>query len=155
MIALKPTRLKDFSSLMQLTVQDDQKDWFIPFEQAYQQRSPSDTFVTIYYNYVTAGFLIIDKGFFQHAPFAMRHELGLSYIMIDRRFQRQGIGKAALTKLLTYAYAIDTESTSLCVSVPVRNSSACRFFTAAGFDSTEKTILGNTGKENIMRHELA
>ncbi|MDG2609569.1 N-acetyltransferase, partial [Vibrio parahaemolyticus] len=36
MIAIKPAKLKDFASLMQMDVHDDQKGFFKPFEQAYQ-----------------------------------------------------------------------------------------------------------------------
>ncbi|TOZ86550.1 GNAT family N-acetyltransferase [Vibrio parahaemolyticus] len=154
MIAIKPTKLKDFSSLMQLDVQEEQIGFAKPFEQAYQKRNKSEVFFTIYSDYLTVGYLIIDKGFAQHAPFAIRHELGLNYLMIDRRFQRQGIGAEALKKLFVYAYTIDPESTSLCVTVPNSHQGALDFFLACGFTNTEKAIYGEQEKEWLMRHPL-
>ncbi len=73
MIAIKPTKLKDFSSLMQLDVQEEQKGFFTPFEMAYQKRSKSEVFFTIYSDDLLVGYLVIDKGFSQHAPFAKRY----------------------------------------------------------------------------------
>ncbi len=46
MIAIKPTKLKDFSSLMQLDVQEEQIGFAKPFEQAYQKRNKSEVFFT-------------------------------------------------------------------------------------------------------------
>lgn len=45
MIAIKPTKLKDFSSLMQLDVQEEQIGFAKPFEQAYQKRNKSEVFL--------------------------------------------------------------------------------------------------------------
>lgn len=154
MIAIKPAKLKDFASLMQLEVQEDQKGFFKPFEQAYQQRSKSEVFYTIFHDYLIVGYLVIDKAFAQHAPFAKRHELGLSYLMVDKRFQQQGIGKATLQKLMIYGYAIDTESCSVCATVSSSNDIGIRLFESAGFDNTQKTIYEESGKALILRHSL-
>ena len=54
---------------------------------AYQKRSKSEAFFTIYSDDLLVGYLVIDKGFSQHAPFAKRYELELKYLMIDQRFQ--------------------------------------------------------------------
>lgn len=154
MIAIKPTKLKDFSSLMQLDVQEEQIGFAKPFEQAYQKRNKSEVFFTIYSDYLTVGYLIIDKGFAQHAPFAMRHELGLNYLMIDRRFQRQGIGAEALKKLFVYAYTIDPESTSLCVTVPNSHQGALDFFLGLWLYQHRKSHLWRARKRVLMRHAL-
>lgn len=154
MIAIKPTKLKDFASLMQLEVQEDQKGFFKPFEQAYQQRTKSEVFYTIFHDYLTVGYLVIDKAFAQHAPFAKRHELGLSYVMIDKRFQQQGIGKATLQKLMVYGYAIDTESNSVCAAVSSTNKIGIKLFESVGFNNTQKTIYEESGKALILRHAL-
>lgn len=155
MIAIKPTKLKDFSSLMQLDVQEEQKGFSTPFEVAYQKRNKSEAFFTIYSDDLLVGYLVIDKGFSQHAPFAKRHELGLKYLMVDRRFQRQGVGSEALRKLFVYAYTIDPESTSLCVAVPQSQQYAISFLDACGFINTEKTTFGENEKEWILRHPLS
>ncbi|EMK3500862.1 GNAT family N-acetyltransferase [Vibrio vulnificus] len=154
MIAIKPTKLRDFASLMQLDVHEEQKGFFKPFEQAYQKRHRSEAFFTIYSDSSTVGYLVIDKGFSQHAPFAKRHELGLNYLMIDRQYQRQGIGTEALKKLFVYAYTIDPESNSLCLTVPNSHKTANEFFLSAGFTNTDKVIYGEVEKEWILRHPL-
>ncbi|MDA0133818.1 GNAT family N-acetyltransferase [Vibrio harveyi] len=155
MIAIKPAKLKDFASLMQMDVHDDQKGFFKPFEQAYQQRAKSEVFYTIFHDYLTVGYLVIDKAFAQHAPFAKRHELGLTYLMIDKRFQRQGIGKATLQKLMVYGYAIDAESNSICATIISTNQAAIKLFETTGFENTQKTIYDAQGKALIMRHALS
>ncbi|EGQ7649719.1 GNAT family N-acetyltransferase [Vibrio alginolyticus] len=155
MIAIKPTKLKDFSSLMQLDVQEEQKGFFTPFEMAYQKRSKSEAFFTIYSDDLLVGYLVIDKGFSQHAPFAKRYELELKYLMIDQRFQRQGVGSEALRKLFLYAYTINPKSTSLCSTVPQSQQYAMSFLDACGFINTEETTLGDNEKEWILRHPLS
>ncbi|UTZ27687.1 GNAT family N-acetyltransferase [Vibrio campbellii] len=154
MIAIKPTKLKDFASLMQLDVQEDQKGFFKPFEQAYQKRTKSEVFYTIFHDYLTVGYLVIDKGFSQYAPFAKRHELGLSYIMIDKRFQQQGVGTATLKKLMMYGYAIDAESSSICATVASQNRVGIKLFESAGFENTLKSLYEESGKALILRHAL-
>lgn len=155
MIAIKPTQLKDFSSLLQLEVDKDQAAFFLPFDLAYQKRSKSQIFYTIFYDYLVVGYLIIDKAFAQYVPFAKRHELGLSYIVIDRRFQRQGIGKATLGKLMVYGYAIDTLSNSICATIPQKNTVAMTLFESAGFENTQKSFYDESGKAMIVRHALS
>ncbi|WP_325205854.1 GNAT family N-acetyltransferase [Vibrio sp. 03_296] len=81
-----------------------------------------------------------------------RHELGLNYLMIDRQYQRQGIGTEALKKLFVYAYTIDPESNSLCLTVPNSHKTANEFFLSAGFTNTDKVIYGEVEKEWILRH---
>lgn len=155
MIAIKPAKLKDFASLMQLEVHENQKGFFKPFEQAYQNRTKSEAFYTIFHDYLTVGYLVIDKAFAQHAPFAKRHELGLSYIMIDKRFQQQGIGTSTLQKLMMYGYAIDAESNSVCATVANQNKVGIKLFESAGFENTQKTIFEESGKALILRHALS
>lgn len=155
MVAIKATKLKDFSSLMQLDVEETQKAFFHPFEKAYQNRSKSQSFYTIFHDYLIVGYLVIDKAFAQLAPFAKRHELGLSYIMIDKRFQQQGIGKAALQKLMVYGYAIDADSNSICTTVANTNTVGIKLFETAGFENTQKTIYEESGKALILRHSLS
>ncbi|MGR5237636.1 GNAT family N-acetyltransferase [Vibrio alfacsensis] len=155
MIAIKPAKLKDFASLMQLDVQKEQKGFFKPFEHAYQKRSKSQVFYTIFHDNLVVGYLVIDKAFSQLAPFAKRHELGLSYIMIDKRFQQQGIGKATLQKLMIYGYAIDAVSNSICATVASNNTVGIKLFESAGFENTQKAIYEECGKAIILRHPLS
>ncbi|USD48819.1 GNAT family N-acetyltransferase [Vibrio sp. SCSIO 43153] len=155
MIAIKPAKLKDFASLMQLEVHDDQKGFFKPFEQAYQNRSKSEVFYTIFQDSLAVGYLVIDKAFAQYAPFAKRHELKLSYMVIGKQFQQKGVGKATLQKLMVYGYAIDAESNSICATVSCSNKGGITLFESAGFENTQKTIYEPDGKAVIMRHPLS
>ncbi|WP_194435506.1 GNAT family N-acetyltransferase [Vibrio fluminensis] len=154
MIALKPAKLKDFASLMQLEVLPEQKACHLPFEQAYHKRSKYDVILTLYIEQHPVGYVVIDKAFSHYATFARRHELGLKYIVLDKSYQKKGHGRRAINKLLVYANAIDSNSDSICVTLPADDNESQQFFKALGFDEEAKLFFGKNGKERIMRHKL-
>ncbi|MDA0147781.1 GNAT family N-acetyltransferase [Vibrio sp. LaRot3] len=154
MIAIKQAKLKDFANLMEIEVLPDQKEWHIPFETAYHDRSKLEVILTLFSGKQAIGYLVLDKAFAHYATFAERHELGLKYFVIDKNHQRKGYGKQALQKLFVYAYAVSPDSNSVCVTIPVKNKPAYDFFIAAGFVDSEKFYRGDNGKEWILHHKL-
>lgn len=154
MIAIKPAKLKDFASLMQLEVHQEQKETHLPFEQLYQNRSKYEVILAIYSDSQAIGYVVLDKAFAHYATFARRHELGLKYIAVDKHYQQKGVGKAVIQKLLVYAYAINGDSDSLCVTIPAKDEASRSFFTRVGFTDTNNFYYSKIGKERIMRHKL-
>ncbi|GAK86793.1 hypothetical protein JCM19238_4401 [Vibrio ponticus] len=154
MIAIKPAKLKDFASLMQLEVLAEQKAAHLPFEQAYHNRSKYELILALYAEQHPIGYLVLDKAFSHSATFARRHELALKYLVLDKRYQRQGWGRKAMQKLFVYANAIDANSDSLCVTLPAADEASQKFFAAVGFSEEAKLFYGKNGKERIMRHRL-
>ncbi|OLQ90272.1 GNAT family N-acetyltransferase [Vibrio panuliri] len=154
MIAIKPAKLKDFASLMQLEVLPEQKHAHLPFEQAYHNRSKYEVILTLSVDHHPIGYLVVDKAFSHYATFARRNELGLKYIVLDKNYQRQGWGKKAMQKLFVYANAINADSDSLCVTLAANDESSQGFFAALGFNEEAKLFFGKNGKERIMRHKL-
>jgi len=154
MIAIKPAKLKDFASLMQLDVFPEQKAAHLPFEQAYHNRSKYEVILALYTDRHPIGYVILDKAFAHYATFARRHELGLKYIVLDKEYQKKGFGRKAMQKLLVYANAISADSDSLCVTLPATEEDAQHFFTAVGFIEEAKLFYGRNGKERILRHKL-
>lgn len=154
MIAIKPTKLKDFASLMQIEVLPEQKHAHLPFEQSYQQRSKYEVFLSLCVDQKAIGYLIIDKAFSFSSTFARRHELSLKYIVLDKAYQRKGLGRRVMQKLNIYANAISANSDSICVSIPATDDASQQFFLASGFVEERKLIYGKSGKERILRHRL-
>ncbi|OLQ93856.1 GNAT family N-acetyltransferase [Vibrio ponticus] len=154
MIAIKPAKLKDFASLMQLEVFPEQKALHLPFEQIYHNRSKYEVILTLYAEHHPVGYMVVDKSFSHYATFSRRHELGLKYIVLDKHHQKQGHGREAINKLLVYANAIDSSSDSICVTLPANDTASQQFFTTLGFSEEAKLFFGKNGKERIMRHKL-
>ena len=154
MIAIKPAKLKDFASLMLLEVHQEQKETHLPFEQVYHNRSKHEVILALYSECQPIGYLILDKAFSHYATFARRNELGLKYIVLDKHFQRKGLGREVMQKLFIYAYAINSDSDSLCLTLPIKDEASRQFFTAVGFVDTDSFYYGQNGKERIMRHKL-
>ncbi|EGU31708.1 hypothetical protein VIBRN418_17968 [Vibrio sp. N418] len=154
MIAIKPAKLKDFASLMQLEVHQEQKENHLPFEEVYHNRSKYEVILALYSERQPIGYLVLDKAFSHYATFARRNELGLKYIVLDKHHQRQGFGREAMQKLFVYAYAVNGDSDSLCVTLPAKDEASRTFFSRIGFSDTDSFFYGESGKERIMRHRL-
>ncbi|MGF1909880.1 GNAT family N-acetyltransferase [Vibrio kasasachensis] len=154
MIAIRPAKLKDFACLMELEVLEEQKAAHLPFEQVYHNRSKYEVILTLYTERHAVGYVVIDKAFAHYATFSRRHELGLKYIVLDKAYQNKGFGRKAMQKLFIYANAINSDSDSLCVTLPANEEANKHFFTAVGFIEEEKLFFGRNGKERILRHKL-
>ena len=154
MVAIKPTKLKDFASLMQIEVLPEQKHTHLPFDQCYQNRSKYDVFLSLCVDHKPLGYVVIDKAFSFSSTFARRHELGLKYIVMDKAHQRQGLGSRAMQKLAVYANAISANSDSICVTIPADDDASQQFFLATGFIEENRLFYGKYGKERILRYRL-
>lgn len=106
------------------------------------------------------GFFILDTDYGQHYDFCPPQSIGIRSLLIDQRFQGQGIAKKALLSLpsylsLNYLSTSYSEKVSAYLTVNCRNTAAYQCYLKSGFEDTQNLYHGGpVGPQHILQLAL-
>lgn len=98
------------------------------------------------------GFFYLDLGYQAAHSFCLPSAIGVRMVMLDQRYQGQGIGSKALSQLPTYIKQYYPDCDALFLTVNCRNKQAYRSYEKCGFIDTGELYLGGpVGPQHIMK----
>lgn len=101
------------------------------------------------------GFFVMDLGYADHYDFSPKNAIGVRALLVDHRFQGQGIAKKALYQLADYTKRQFPTFDSLYLTVNCRNIAAYQCYLKSGFEDTGQLYYGGpVGPQHIMKCEL-
>ncbi len=154
-ISLEPLDKAEIARVMHLELGEDQLDFVGRIEDMTTRDDPGEDFYVILQDGVVVGFFKLDRGYPQNYPFAAPMELGIRGVLIDRKWQGQGIGAAAMAAIPAYAAARYPEASGLVLTVNCNNPAARKVYETAGFCPSDELYLGGrAGPQFILRHAL-
>ncbi len=101
------------------------------------------------------GFFLFDTGYSNKYDFCPQHSLGVRALLVDRRYQGQGIAKQAIRQFPHFARCHFPTFQALYLTVNCRNQAAYHCYLKAGFEDTNELYLGGpVGPQHIMKQGL-
>jgi RimJ/RimL family protein N-acetyltransferase len=101
------------------------------------------------------GFFLFDAGYGKKYDFCPEHSLGVRALLVDHRFQGQGIAKKAISQFPQFANFHFPTFKTLYLTVNCRNKGAYQCYLKAGFEDTGERYLGGlAGPQHIMKKAL-
>ncbi|MGR5238787.1 N-acetyltransferase family protein [Vibrio alfacsensis] len=105
-------------------------------------------------DHVVGGFLF-DVGYSNRNDFCPERSLGVRSLLVDHRFQGQGIDKQAIIQFIDYAHLHYPTFDFLYLKVNCRNVPAYQCYLKAGFEDTNEWYYGSpVGPQHIMKQVL-
>lgn len=155
MIRLQPISHKDRDRVNHIAVLPEQEPFCGSIAHHFDDPRPNFDFHVVLRDDHPVGFFKIDRDYRAEYPFALPDELGLRGVMIDRREQGKGTGKAAMAELLPYLSQQYPQASSVALTVNEVNPLARAVYLAAGFiDTGEMFHGGRISAQHIMRLSL-
>jgi len=155
MISIRKAKLKDYATLMNFDIHEEQKNFVSGFSELYKKRTQDQAFYVINKDKHSIGFFMIDKAFAKMYTFAEKNELGLQNLVIGKQHQGNGYGVLAMKRFLAYVYGAYSDVTSVCLTVNKKNIAAYKCYEKAGFiDSGTFYYGGKSGPQHIMRKKI-
>ncbi len=101
------------------------------------------------------GCFLFDTGYSDKYDFCPKNTLGVRALLVDHRFQGQGIAKQAISQFSQFARSHFPTFQALYLTVNCRNRAAYECYIKAGFEDTTKRYLGGpVGPQHIMKQVL-
>ncbi|KXF82382.1 GNAT family N-acetyltransferase [Enterovibrio coralii] len=101
------------------------------------------------------GFFLLDLAYSSTVDFAADDTIGIRALLIDERYQGQGIAKQAICSLPAFVQRTYPHCNRLQLTVNCRNEAAYRCYLKCGFEDTGECYLGGpAGPQHIMQREL-
>lgn len=102
------------------------------------------------------GFFLLDLLYTETYGFSEEKVLGIRSLLIDQRFQRQGIANQAIRLLPSYVVTHYPNFTMLQLTVNCRNKAAYECYRQCGFEALEELYRGGpAGPQYIMQRNVA
>ncbi|GLO61039.1 hypothetical protein MACH09_15470 [Vibrio sp. MACH09] len=155
MITIRKAKFKDYASLMEMEVTDEQKPYVTNFNTLYEHRTPEQEFYVINEGKELLGFFMLDKSYSRQYTFAQQKELGLRNFLIAKQHQGKGYAKQALNRLFLYLYGAYADFNCIGLTVNKKNTLAYKLYLDVGFSDTE-TIYhgGEAGAQHVLRKDI-
>ena len=156
MITIRKARLKDYSTLMNLQVTDEQKPFMCTFGELWENRTPDVEFFVVNEAKDVLGFFLLDKSYTHRYTFSDKGELGLRNFVIGKQHQRKGHAQAALKRLFDYIYNAYPDYSSIGTIISKKNNAAYQCCLKAGFKDTGVTYYSDHGgQQYVMRKKIS
>ncbi|MCL9774900.1 GNAT family N-acetyltransferase [Vibrio methylphosphonaticus] len=149
--ALSPENLQH---VLQLSVHEAQTPYVGAIETIIERSTPqaAETQWVICLNGTPVGFFLLDKAYSNQYLFCPNGAVGLRSLLIDCRYQGQGVAKRAIGKILqNYSVWLHTRNADLYLTVNCKNTLARQLYVKSGFIDTDQLYLGGeAGPQHIM-----
>ncbi|MBR9786795.1 MAG: GNAT family N-acetyltransferase [Vibrionaceae bacterium] len=104
---------------------------------------------------LVVGFFLFDTDYCDSYDFCPENSLGVRALLLDHRFQGQGIAKQAIRQFADFARCHFPAFQALYLTVNFRNTVAYQCYLKAGFEDTGELYLGGpVGPQHIMKQSL-
>ncbi len=101
------------------------------------------------------GFFLFDAGYSDSYDFCPKDALGVRALLVDHRYQGQGIAKQAISQFSHFAKCHFPTFQALYLTVNCRNNTAYQCYLKAGFEDMNELYLGGpVGAQHIMKQVL-
>ncbi len=107
-------------------------------------------------NGVVAGFFLLDLSYTETYGFSDSKALGVRALLVDHRFQGQGVATKAINLLPSYVVKHYPDFQVLQLTVNCRNKPAYNCYCKCGFEDIGELYLGGpVGPQHIMQRKVA
>lgn len=147
---------QDTQALSNLRVREEQIPYAVPDALALARSLGADelAFVMLLDDELV-GFFFLDFGYAAHHDFCPSNSVGVRMVMVDERYQGQGVATAALGQLPDYIRQTYPQVQFLYLTVNCRNPGAYRCYRNCGFQDTKELYYGGpVGPQHIMYIKL-
>ncbi|USD43427.1 GNAT family N-acetyltransferase [Vibrio sp. SCSIO 43135] len=119
---------------------------------ALQEIKPNELPHVVLHEEQVVGFFLLDAAYHRSYSFCPNTGWGIRSLLIDQRFQGQGIAKKALQQLPQFVKRHYQGVEQLMLTVNCRNVAAYSCYLKSGFVDTKELYLGGpVGPQHIMR----
>ena len=155
MIALGPLGRDEYDRVAHIAVLPGQEPFCGTIAGHFEANEPDCDFHVVIRDGRAVGFFKIDRAYPRRYPFARAGEIGLRGMMIDRREQGRGTGKAAMLALGPYLRTGYPQAPGCVLTVNAVNLPARAIYLAGGFrDEGGLHHGGRIGPQHILRMDL-
>ncbi|EGQ8512295.1 GNAT family N-acetyltransferase [Vibrio parahaemolyticus] len=103
-----------------------------------------------------AGFFLLDLSYAETYGFSNSKALGVRALLVDQRFQGQGVATKAINLLPSYVVNNYPDFQVLQLTVNCRNKAAYNCYCKCGFEDTGELYLGGpVGPQHVMQRKVA
>jgi diamine N-acetyltransferase len=155
MLTFRKAKLKDYSSLLDLQVTPEQKEFISSFGELWENRTADTEFFVINDGRELLGFFLLDTSYPHRYTFTEKGDIGLRNFVIGKQYQRKGYAVATIKRLFNYIYSVYPDCKSVCATVNKKNHAAYQCLIKAGFIDSGVVYHGDKyGPQYVLKKKV-